>query len=253
MKRFDKGYLYSSFVSDLFFDLLIIFSFLGELIFDEEAPEGDSLSALPFFIIGFVLIYLAFIAYRVIYYRTSGYELTESEIKCKRGVLFRKRSVLDYKRIHAINKKQSIFNRIFGIAVLTVDSGSTNTAHTAEIVIIERSETVDLLMDRLNALKSGETVTVPESKEEVLLSEKDSLYSFTSGKKMLYTLINIASTAFFTARWRVILTAQTPSRVSTSASRASSILIRSLPLTKARSGARRAQTPRPIRVFSGIL
>ena len=204
MKRFDKGYIYSSLISDLFASILIFFALIGDLISDEEAPEGDFLSALPFFIIGFVLIYLAFIAYRVIYYRTSGYELTESEIKCKRGVLFRKRSVLDYKRIHAINKKQSIFNRIFGIAVLTVDSGSTNTAHQAEITIIEKAATVDALMDRLNALKSGETESVCEEKEEILLSENDSLYNFTSGKKMLYTLINIASTAFFTAIFAVL-------------------------------------------------
>ena len=36
-------------------------------------------------------------------------------------------------------------------------------------------------------------------KKEVLLSDKDSLYRFTSKKKMLYTLINIVSTSFFTA------------------------------------------------------
>ena len=33
----------------------------------------------------------------------------------------------------------------------------------------------------------------------MLLSDKDSLYRFTSGNKMLYSLINIASTVFFTA------------------------------------------------------
>jgi putative membrane protein len=135
------------------------------------------------------------------YYRTSGYELTENEIKCKRGVLFRKRSVLDYGKIHAINKKQNIIHRIFGIAVLTVDSGSANTSHQAEIIIIEKEKMVDALLNELNTLKK-KGVRVGESvieKEEVLLSDKDSLYRFTSKKKMLYTLINIASTAFFTA------------------------------------------------------
>jgi putative membrane protein len=36
-------------------------------------------------------------------------------------------------------------------------------------------------------------------KEEVLLSEDDALYRFTSKKKMLYALINIATASFFTA------------------------------------------------------
>ncbi len=132
------------------------------------------------------------------FYKTSGYELTETEIKCKRGVFFRKSSVLDYKKVHAVNKKQGIFHRIFGIAVLTVDSGSTNTSHQAEIVIIEKNETVDALLNELNALKGtdGRSTAEKTEKGEVLLSDNDSLYRFTSKRKMLYTLITIVSIAF---------------------------------------------------------
>lgn len=199
MKRFDKGYIYSGLLSDLFSSLVLVFLFLKDFILDDEAKAEDIIEAAPVFAIAFAVIYLCFIAYRILYYKTSGYELTEKEIKCNRGVLFRKRSVLDYKRVHAINKKQNLFHRIFGIAVLTVDSGSTNTAHQAEITVVEKSKTVDALMDELNALKEGGVRAADDSKEEVLLSDEDSLYRFTSKKKMLYTLINIASTAFFTA------------------------------------------------------
>ncbi|MBQ4116614.1 MAG: PH domain-containing protein [Clostridia bacterium] len=204
MKRFDKGLIYSSLLSDLFGSLVVVFVFLKDLFLDEEATAEDMIAAIPYFAIALALVYLGFIVYRILYYKTSGYELTEKEIKCNRGVLFRKRSVLDYNRVHAINKKQSIFHRIFGIAILTVDSGSTNTSHQAEITIIEKAKTVDALIIELNALKEGGTRTVDETKEEVLLSDKDSLYRFTSKKKMLYTLINIVSASFFTAVFSIL-------------------------------------------------
>jgi len=200
MKKFDKGYIYSSLLSDLFSSLVVVFIFLKDFFLDESAKVEDKIAAIPFFVIGFAIVYLCFIVYRILYYKTSGYELTENEIKCNRGVLFRKRSVLDYRKVHAINKKQNLFHRIFGIAVLTVDSGSTNTSHQAEITIIEKDKNVDALLNELNALKEGGTRNAESTqpKDELLLSDKDSLYRFTTGKKVLYTLINIASTAFFT-------------------------------------------------------
>lgn len=204
MKKFDKGYIYSSLLSDLFGSLVVVFIFLKDFFLDDESKPADIKAAIPFFVIGFVVVYLCFIVYRILYYKTAGYELTEKEIRCNRGVLFRKRSVLDYKKVHAINKKQSIFHRIFGVAILTVDSGSTNTSHQAEITIIEKAKTVDALMMELNALKEGGVWKESDQKEEVVLSEKDPLYRFTSKKKMLYTLINITSTAFFTALFCVL-------------------------------------------------
>ena len=201
MKRFDKGYIYSSLLMDLFSTFVILFIFLEDYLFSEESKPEDITAAIPFFVIAFAVVYLCFIAYRVLYYRASGYELTENEIICKKGVFIKKRSIIEYNRIHAINKKQNIIHRIFGIAVLTLDSGSANTSNKAEITVIEKDKTVDALISRLSSLKEGvrcECDTQTE-KEEVLLSDKDSLYRFTSGKKMLYTLINIVSTAFFTA------------------------------------------------------
>ncbi len=200
MKKFDKGYIYSSLLSDLFSSLVVVFIFLKDFFLDESTKDEDKIAAIPFFVIGFAVVYVCFIVYRILYYKTSGYELTENEIKCNRGVLFRKRSVLDYRKVHAINKKQNLFQRIFGVAVLTVDSGSTNTSHQAEITIIEKDKSVDALLNELNALKEGGTRNAESTqpKDELLLSDKDSLYRFTTGKKMLYTLINIASTAFLT-------------------------------------------------------
>ena len=204
MKRFDKGYIYSNLLLDLFSSLVVFFALFSDFFFEESANMKDAVAAIPFFVVMFAVIYLCFVVYRIMYYRTSGYELTENEIKCKRGVFFRKRSVLDYAKIHAINKKQNLIHRIFGIAVLTVDSGSANTSHQAEITIIEKEKTVDALLNELNALKKNGMRVEESAKEEVLLSDNDSLYRFTSKKKMLYTLINIASTAFFTALFGVL-------------------------------------------------
>ena len=206
MKRFDKGYIYSSLLSDLFGSLIAVFIFLKDFFLNDESNPEDINAAIPFFVIGLAVVYLCFVVYRILYYKTSGYELTDKEIKCNRGVLFRKRSVLDYKKVHAINKKQNLLHRIFGIAILTVDSGSTNTSHQAEITIIEKSKIVDALLNELNVLKEGvaRNVESTQPKDELLLSDEDSLYRFTSGKKMLYTLINIASTAFFTALFAVL-------------------------------------------------
>jgi len=208
MKRFDKGYIYSALLRDFFYTILLVFLFLNDFLLDEESNVKDIAAAAPFLAVGFVIIFLLFVAYRILYYRASGYELTDKEIRCNRGVLFRKRSVLDYKRVHAINKRQGIIHRIFGIAVLTVDSGSANTSHQAEITIIEKSTVVDALLEKLNSLKeNGVRCGTGEQKtEEVLLSDKDSLYRFTSGKKMLYSLINIVSAAFFTAVFAVLAT-----------------------------------------------
>ena len=199
MKRFDKGYIYSGLISDLFASFVIVFALLNEFIIGEEAKAEDLAWAVPLFAISFAVVYICFVIYRILYYRSSGYELTENEIKCNRGVLFRKRSVLDYKKMHAIYKMQTLFHRLFGIAILTVDSGSTNTSHQAEITIIEKSKTVDALMRELNALKESGARPSDGPDEAVLISDDDTLYRFTSKKKMIYTIINIASTALFTA------------------------------------------------------
>lgn len=205
MKRFDKGYIYSSLLSDLFSSLVLIFVVFKEFFLGEDANTEDILGILPIVAIVFAVVYLCFIVYRILYYKTSGYELTQTEIKCNRGVFVRKRSILECKKIHAVNKKQNLIQRIFGVAVLTVDSGSTNTSTQAEITIIESEKNVDELLTKLSAVKDNAVSgLVNEQKEEILLSEDDSLYRFTSKKKMLYTLINIVSTAFFTVLFGVL-------------------------------------------------
>lgn len=212
MKRFDKGYIYYHLLSDLFGCLIILYAFGKDMFFGEDANTFDLSTAGFIFGVIFITVYILFILYRIFYYKTSGYELTEREIKCKRGVLFKKSSVLEYTKIHAINKKQNIIHKIFRVAILTVDSGSANTAHQAEIIIVEKATTVDGLLSQLHLLRKDGVL--PKNNEEnsetvaekVLLSQRDSLYNFTSKKKLVYSLVNIVSTAIYTTALGIMLT-----------------------------------------------
>ena len=128
-------------------------------------------------------------AYSFLFIKTSGYELKEKEIVCARGVFFKKTSVLEYSKMHAINKKQNIFQKLFKIAVLTVDSGATHNSNNAEIIIIENDETVDKLVSRLKLLQSGKKADIIEENTV----EKENLYTFNSKKVLLYSALNLVS------------------------------------------------------------
>ena len=58
MKKFDKGYIFSSLLSDLFGSLVIVFIFLKDFFLDDESNPEDIKAAIPFFVIGFTVVYL---------------------------------------------------------------------------------------------------------------------------------------------------------------------------------------------------
>lgn len=203
MKRFDKGYFFYHLLTNLLIAVCFGLGFFDELLLTNE--EGELLgiqgeAILPFFLtVG--AVYLLLCGYRALYLYRSGYTLGENEILCRRGALFTKRSHLEYRRANAINKKQNLLQRLFGIAVLTVDSGATTQAATAEITVVEKSAVVDHLMIELKARQKGDTAASVEEETEsetVQLTEKEGLYAFPKVKKLLYALINLASAAFYT-------------------------------------------------------
>ncbi len=204
MKRFDKGYLFYHLLTDLFLSVFFVLAFLDELFLVGE--EGEVLGIQSEAILPCCLVmgavYLLLCGYRALYLYRSGYALGENEILCRRGAIFSKRSHLEYRRANAINKKQNLFQRLFGIAVLTVDSGATTQAATAEITVVEKSATVDVLMREIKARQRGEAAPSCEeekqSEEAVRFTEKEGLYAFSKTKKLLYALVNLASAAFYT-------------------------------------------------------
>ena len=41
MKRFDKGYIYSGLLTDLFYSIFLVFAFLNDILIGEEADSGN--------------------------------------------------------------------------------------------------------------------------------------------------------------------------------------------------------------------
>ncbi len=198
MKRFDKRYGYYSFFSSLRTVAVVLLIFVGNMWDEENLATEDLLAALPFFAVGALVLYLALVAYAWLYVRASGYALTADDIRCKRGVVFRKSSVLPYNKIHAVNKKQGLIQQLFGIATLTVDSGSTTNAFSAEITIIERDETVDRLIAEIRCRQEGTPVTETAIKDSIIPPKKqENLYTFNSKLKVMYAVLSVCGTLLF--------------------------------------------------------
>ena len=191
MKKFDKNYIKYHLVVDFF----IILAIVAYLVFSGmEDSDSMDVAIQMSTVIGCVglVAYALKTAYSFLYVKTSGYELKEKEIICKRGVIFRKTSVLEYSKMHAVNKKQNIIHKLFNIAVLMVDSGATHNGATAEIIIFEKDAEVDNLMAKLKALQSGKTVEGTMDSQETK-EERKNLYNFTSKKMALYSALNLLS------------------------------------------------------------
>lgn len=189
MKKFTKKYIYYGLVWSLL--PAFFFSFFGVEEFFSSAEEElvFRTAYLVTSIIVFVIVYGLFVLYYCLYVNTSGYACLEHEISCKRGILFKKRSIVEYQKMHAINKKQNFIQQWFGIAILTIDSGSTNTASQAEIVIIETEQVIDQLLIILKEKQNGkENVLETTSRTE---AKQENLYTFRSRFKIMYSVLNV--------------------------------------------------------------
>lgn len=194
MKKFSKSYIYYHLIVDFIIIFFMMLCFAVEVFSEEEGFNLlENLPKILLWFLGiFIVAYALKTAYSVLYVKMSGYELKENEIECKRGVFFKKRSILEYSKIHAVNKKQNLFHRIFKIAVLTLDSGSSNTAYTSEILIIESEEEIDNIIQQIKLRQSGEKPKTQSEADEKI--EKENLYKFTAKRKVVYSLLNVLST-----------------------------------------------------------
>ena len=195
MKKFDKGYIFYHLIIDFF--AIFFFLFIATVSYIDDWENTDVLENFSAYLIYLVLVFLGLYliktVYSILYYNTSYYELKDSEIECRRGVLFRKKSILEYGKINAVNKKQNLIHKIFKIAVLTLDSGSTNTSSTAEILIIEKESVIDDILEEIKAKSLNKEYKKTETAVKL---EKQNLYSFTTKNKFLYTIVNAITTLF---------------------------------------------------------
>lgn len=197
MKKFSKKLVWYRLIVNILISFII-----GSFAFSSFMPEEGEVNpetiklALIFFVISFIVSYIIFSIYQVLYYKTSGYELKEKEIVCVRGVLFKKKSILEYAKIHAVNSKQNIIEKMFGISTLQVDSGSTNTAHTAEIQIIEDKNIVNALMKTIKAKQNNEEVCLTNNdtnqEDKEINDSIKNIYKFDSKRKVIYSALQVA-------------------------------------------------------------
>ena len=177
MKHFSKKIIPYFILRNALICLGLFALFVVEFQLDEEVALDETALftkyALIIAIVGFVVLSV----YRYLYYKTSGYKLTDTQVICTIGVLFRKQSFVEYERIHAINKKQGLIQQMFNLATLTIDSGSTNTAHTAEIKIIEDVSLIDELVEKIKKYQNKE-VTEEVVHEEKTVNNMITFYSF---------------------------------------------------------------------------
>ncbi len=204
MKKFSKKLIYHHLIRDIVIALFIGFLVFSEIMssFEESSNPVTDENFKQSIIIGIVagiLYYIINAIYRVLFYKTSEYEVNNEGIICKRGVLFRRKSFLDYNKMHTVNKKQGLIQKVFGIAYLMIDSGSTNTAYNAEIWIVEESNIIDQIMEKINLKQKGlseeikvNLPTIEDSKEE----ERANLYEYTTIRKCLYSLVTTILSLF---------------------------------------------------------
>ena len=192
--KFTTRYFFLHLLTDLFAAAFLAWNVYGILAEEYEISEITQLT--PYVLWGTLLVYLGMVCYHGLYLHHSGYALEKSEMRCRRGVFFRKESVLEYRRMHAINQKQNLLHRLFDIAVLTVDSGSANTAFQAEITVIERTDKVEELMRELRARQNGEEGEATDADPQAATAAQppeENLYRFTSERKLVYTLLTTLS------------------------------------------------------------
>ena len=107
MKNFTKKYFaYRCFIN-LFYTLFVLFLFVTS-IFEAflEKTDGDNVVIesryLLYVAIGYVVLYAIITIFSYLYYKLSGYEINDKQVNVKRGVLFKRKTVIDLENVHSV-------------------------------------------------------------------------------------------------------------------------------------------------------
>ncbi len=187
-KRFTKRLIFYHLIKDISILFLVFFYLSSFITFNDGEEIIVDTKKIGFILVIGIIGYIVSIIYHYLYYKTSSYSFNEQGIVCEKGVFFKKKSFLEYNKVHTVNKKQNFIQQIFGIGFLLIDSGATSNAFDAEIKIIEEKTIIDELMKKIkNCQENAGAIDeiVKEEKEEL-----ENLYCFTSKSKIIYSLIN---------------------------------------------------------------
>lgn len=93
------------------------------------------------------------------------YEFKEDSIELKKGIIFKKKQVLYYNKIHAIDIKRPFLSLILNTATLNIDSGST-VSNSAEISIYHEHKVI-VELEKMLKEKCGKAKETPTETNEV--------------------------------------------------------------------------------------
>ncbi len=194
MTKFSKKTIIIYSIRGILSAIALIFCFFLSIL-DGSEVDGDSipfLVVLPYALIALFIVSIIIIIYSILYYQASGYSISNEEIKCQRGVIFKKTSIIKREKINAINTRQSLLARMIEVKQVLVDSGSTNTAFRAEFAIYADNNEADLIYQQIKVLK--DTKLDLESTDSITQLEAETPnfnYSFTSKGKWFYAFANV--------------------------------------------------------------
>lgn len=169
MKKFAKIHTVYQILQGVWTGVILSLCFLSNGL-EEELTETQIFIAIA---VG-AGVFLLNTVYAFLYRALSGYQITDTEIVVKRGVLFRKESRLLRTRIHAVNRRANLIQRMLRLCVIQADSGSANTPNE-EITIFETETVAETIYQSLTG-----------TAKEAEAPSPDTFYDFTTGRKILY-------------------------------------------------------------------
>lgn len=166
--KYSKKYIYYSFLIASFFSLIIL-SMFSSMCFDEEMINYSGFLGVDSskeLLLGLLIVFVIYetIAFGFCYlnWKMISYEIGEENITLKKGIIYKKKIVVPYIKMHAVTIERNLFIRFFKLSTLNIDSGNASKSHENEIVIVLDKELINNLEKRIK-----EKITLSKSLDRV--------------------------------------------------------------------------------------
>lgn len=154
------SYIWLSSIRMAFFIFVIVFATSIGLIFDNEVVElaGRAFGSTALY--GLLLLVLFVIGMGiaagiyVLSYKNLYYELGDEEFNLYSGILSKKRVHIPYQRIQSVNQNASLFQRIFGVCTVNIDTAG-GAANKAVMIPYLQNQEAERLRGELFARKQA--------------------------------------------------------------------------------------------------
>lgn len=177
--RYNRKYIWYRFIISLSGVLVFLFLFISLVLSDSEDTEeiytglfgidtsGKLLAGIMiifalYAIIDYILSYL--------YWKKTTYSLNDNDIVLEKGLIFKKKIVLNYENIHAVNIDRNLIMRMFHMSKLCIDSGNANRSNINEVEIVD-------IISIINQMEKDVKERLAISKKQKIRSELDEIKS----------------------------------------------------------------------------